>query len=228
MSGAATRDEAVLAFDVLSASEATFTVDMDHRIVAWNTAAEYLLGRRAEDVIGMRCYDVLDGCAPSGQRMCKDHCAAVGNAKRGRPTRGFEMPVETPQGDPKWIMVSLITGHSSTGQKRVVHFVRDVSQYHQVDDTIARAVARTRLATAPSGGESPREPSRAPSATPQLTPRELEALHLLARGLTTHEIASTLGISRITARNHVTNVMDKLHATTRLQAVVIAAEMNLL
>jgi DNA-binding CsgD family transcriptional regulator len=60
-----------------------------------------------------------------------------------------------------------------------------------------------------------------------LTPREHEVLRLLVGGLGTGEIASTLGISRVTARNHVTNVMEKLGATSRLQAVLLASERGL-
>jgi DNA-binding CsgD family transcriptional regulator len=62
----------------------------------------------------------------------------------------------------------------------------------------------------------------------QLTPRELEVLRLLATGMGTTQIAATLSISRITARNHVTNVMEKLGATSRVQAVALASQHGVL
>lgn len=61
-----------------------------------------------------------------------------------------------------------------------------------------------------------------------LTPREQEVLELLAQGMATVEIALALGISRITARNHVTRVIEKLGVRTRLQAVLAASRRGLL
>jgi DNA-binding NarL/FixJ family response regulator len=53
-------------------------------------------------------------------------------------------------------------------------------------------------------------------------PREIEVLQALARGLSTHQIAEHLEISTHTVRSHVRNVMKKLHARTKLDAVMIA------
>lgn len=63
---------------------------------------------------------------------------------------------------------------------------------------------------------------------PDLTRREREVLSLLAIGMTNAEIATTLNISPITARNHVISVIEKLNVHTRLQAVVTAARLGLL
>jgi two-component system nitrate/nitrite response regulator NarL len=51
---------------------------------------------------------------------------------------------------------------------------------------------------------------------------------LLACGLTTDAIAATFGISPVTARNHITKIMEKVGAATRLQAVVIASQAGLI
>lgn len=56
-----------------------------------------------------------------------------------------------------------------------------------------------------------------------LTARELEVLGLLASGATTATIAQALVLSTHTVRNHVRNLMAKLHAHTKLEAVAIAA-----
>jgi DNA-binding NarL/FixJ family response regulator len=61
-----------------------------------------------------------------------------------------------------------------------------------------------------------------------LTPREHEVLKLLAQGMATIEIATALGISRVTARNHVTRVIEKLGVKTRLQAVLAASHLGLI
>lgn len=55
-----------------------------------------------------------------------------------------------------------------------------------------------------------------------LTEREREVLELLARGASTQGIANTLVLSLHTVRNHVRNVMMKLGAHSRLEAVAIA------
>ena len=60
-------------------------------------------------------------------------------------------------------------------------------------------------------------------AVQQLTPREKEILRALAEGLNDREIAEQLHISFETERSHMTNVLAKLGADSRLQALVFAA-----
>ena len=59
-------------------------------------------------------------------------------------------------------------------------------------------------------------------ALDQLTPRELEVLQGLADGLDSQAIANRLFISLPTERNHVANILSKLDAHSRLQALVFA------
>lgn len=62
------------------------------------------------------------------------------------------------------------------------------------------------------------------SHTPRvaLTPRELEVLQLMAEGKSNPEIASVLGRAEGTMKIHVRNILQKLDATDRTQAVTIA------
>ena len=57
-----------------------------------------------------------------------------------------------------------------------------------------------------------------------LTTREREVLTLLARGYTGEEVARQLQVSAETVRAHVRNSVTKLHARTRLHAVVLALQ----
>ena len=57
-----------------------------------------------------------------------------------------------------------------------------------------------------------------------LTTREREVLTLLARGYTGEEVARQLQVSGETVRAHVRNSVTKLHARTRLHAVVLALQ----
>lgn len=61
-----------------------------------------------------------------------------------------------------------------------------------------------------------------------LTTREHEILGLMARGSGNRAIADTLFISENTVRNHVRNVLDKLQAGTRTEAVVRAVRAGLI
>jgi two-component system, NarL family, nitrate/nitrite response regulator NarL len=71
--------------------------------------------------------------------------------------------------------------------------------------------------------------AEAPTSAPYLlSPREQEVLALLSEGLSNLDVAARLGISRHTAKFHVNAILDKLGATTRTEAVVLAARSGLL
>lgn len=59
-----------------------------------------------------------------------------------------------------------------------------------------------------------------------LSPREFEVLHWLKRGKTSWEIAQILGISERTVNYHINNILRKLDATNRSQAVSEAANLE--
>ena len=61
-----------------------------------------------------------------------------------------------------------------------------------------------------------------------LSKREQTVLSLVAEGLTNREIATTLFISEHTVKVHLRNIMEKLHAHTRQQAVALATGKGLL
>jgi DNA-binding CsgD family transcriptional regulator/tetratricopeptide (TPR) repeat protein len=61
-----------------------------------------------------------------------------------------------------------------------------------------------------------------------MTPREAEVLRLLAQGRTNRQIGAELYISEKTASVHVSNILGKLGANGRTEAVAIAAQRGLL
>jgi len=63
---------------------------------------------------------------------------------------------------------------------------------------------------------------------PTLTSRELEVLRLVARGMSNREIADDLFISENTVKNHVRNILEKLHLHSRMEAVIYAVRARLL
>ncbi|HEX4866493.1 MAG TPA: response regulator transcription factor [Acidimicrobiales bacterium] len=75
---------------------------------------------------------------------------------------------------------------------------------------------------------SKRADERQSVPTPRLTDRELEVLKLVAQGMTNRDIASELYISENTVKNHVRNILEKLHLHSRMEAVVYAVREKLL
>jgi len=70
--------------------------------------------------------------------------------------------------------------------------------------------------------------ARAADVSAVLTPREAEVLALLAHGRTNRQIGAELYISEKTASVHVSNIIAKLAASGRTEAVAIAAQRGLL
>lgn len=71
-------------------------------------------------------------------------------------------------------------------------------------------------------------PRLAPEASVELTPRECEVLCWTGEGKTACEIGKILSISERTVNFHVNNVLLKLNATNKVQAVVKAIAMGLI
>ncbi|MFC4007034.1 response regulator [Nonomuraea purpurea] len=76
-----------------------------------------------------------------------------------------------------------------------------------------RALARRR----------PQGPARVPGID-RLTGREGDVLRLMTKGMSNHEIAAELVVSQETVKTHVGNVLAKLRARDRTQAVIAAYE----
>jgi len=66
------------------------------------------------------------------------------------------------------------------------------------------------------------------AAQPRLTEREMEVLRLVAKGRNNRDIAKELFISENTVKNHIRNILEKLHLHSRMQAVVYAVREKLL
>jgi DNA-binding CsgD family transcriptional regulator len=92
--------------------------------------------------------------------------------------------------------------------------IQDLARRARIDlDTAAQPVQQEEPAAAPAFG---------------LTDRELDVLRLLGEGKTNPEIAAALFISPRTAAVHVSHILRKLDATTRVQAATIAERAGLL
>lgn len=102
-----------------------------------------------------------------------------------------------------------------TRQDELVRAVQTVACGDVVFGAAVAHVLLSRAATPP--------PARA-HLPADLTGREAEVLELLASGLPTSVIARRLDLAPKTVRNHISNIILKLHATDRVDAVLRARE----
>ena len=116
-----------------------------------------------------------------------------------------------------------------TGTLDRAAFARAVNE-GQIDRLLLKPVTWNELvaavravAAADPAPAAPDEPMLA-----RLTAREREVLELVVRGQTNAEIASALGCTPITARNHVRHILAKLGVADRTHAVVWAAQHGLI
>ena len=88
----------------------------------------------------------------------------------------------------------------------------------------------SRLMAAKLMGEFSRQANRARSGadgSPELSPREHEVLGLVAQGKSNKEIAAALGVAENTVKNHLKNILEKLHLENRVQAATYALRAEL-
>jgi DNA-binding NarL/FixJ family response regulator len=69
--------------------------------------------------------------------------------------------------------------------------------------------------------------TEAEDGSPRITDRETEVLRLVAKGLTSKQVAERLGVSHRTVENHVQNTLTKLQLHNRVQLVRYAVDKGL-
>jgi DNA-binding CsgD family transcriptional regulator len=206
----------------------------DLEIVLWNPAAEALLGFTLGEVIGRRCFDVL-GCPGATRRL---YCAAGGRrpgACSAECAPGFETEVSTRSGERMSVSVTTLLAASGGDEPVRLHLLRETRREHQLEELLRQLVsAAARLSPTPgdAGGAGARALSLRGFGAREpvhrgVTVRELEVVKLLAQGSSTGDIAAQLGISCRTARNHIQNILGKLHVHSRLEAVAYASARGL-
>ncbi len=147
--------------------------------------------------------------------------AAAAEIVRDHPRTKVLMLSASPDADV--VRVALEVGAAGFVRKdqSVDGIVRRLEQVADGEAAFDLVVLR-RAVSAPAEGGAAQRLAR------QLSPREREVLAMLVDGHDTAEIAVALCIADSTARTHVQNVLVKLGAHSRLQAVSIAVQMGLL
>jgi DNA-binding CsgD family transcriptional regulator len=195
-------------------------------LVAWNAAAECLLGLRASDVVGRRCDETVGGRDHWGNMICVPDCVVRQMARRREPIHPFEIHLPRPSGDSLCLRCSIVVlPGGRLNRRRYVHLVEPVAALCAPSpDRDPGQIESDRPADGPPvHQDAATEPLAAPGASPvRLTERERTVLRMLAAGIHPNEIARSMGISTITVRNHAQHILQKLDAHNRLQAIVIA------
>ena len=214
--------EAVL--DLLAQSETpALATDGHGHVVFWNRAAERVLGRTSNQVLGHRCYDVMGGRDVFGNRFCHENCAVLSMTRKGETVRAFEMAVQNGS-RPEQLSVTVMRLPGSGPEEVALvppYRMQPIDQQGRLARALEQLGAREQARF-----PAPAEPAvRGPVAlakAPPLTEREREILRLVSAGLQNKEIAQKLGISLATVRNHVHNILEKLEVHSKLEAVSLA------
>jgi PAS domain S-box-containing protein len=201
--------------------EATVAVDDAGTVVAWNEAAERLLGRPASEAVGRPCHEVMHGLTPAGAPLCGPACAVVALCRQGSAPRRFEMIARRPDGTDVWLDVTTVTIEDE--RPVAVHVLSESISAKRLAG-VAADVARRLTEAAP---ERSADETALRQISESLTPREIEVLRLMAAGIGTDDIARRLSLTRSTVRNHVQNLLPKLRVHTRVEAVVLALKAGL-
>lgn len=177
--------------------DALFTCDEELQVAEWNRAAEDLTGIPAAEAIGRRCWHVLCGVNDAGQTICHSGCSNARLAREGWPLASQHLLIKTPEGRRRIAISTIATERDS--EKVYVHLMRDAPIEEE------------------SGSAAGSDTTR-----PTLTPRQHEVLTYLARGVPAKRIASSLGITEATTRNHIRAILLELECHSQLEAVAAA------
>ena len=202
---------------VESTGDPAFAVDGLGLIVAWNSAAGALFGVKAEETMGKPCRQIVQGADECGL-VCSDVCTVLPAARKRRPISNYDLQIETRQGR-KWCSVSvLVAQEAESTSPYCIHIVRPTDIPKRLE-LLLRDFIVTETGLPPKSARRLGSLRHIPTGEAELTKRQGEILRLLAKGATTASIAAELHISRTTVNNHVQQILHRLNAHTRLEAI---------
>jgi PAS domain S-box-containing protein len=195
---------------IFSTGEPAYAVDGDGVIVAWNSAASEVFGYSSDEAMGQKCWELLKGKDTFGNQYCHEQCPLLDMAIHHKSVNRCKMCFKTSDEEMKWFTVSTLVLLDEPGGEMLIHMC-------QPESDPARQTLTPTPALAGPGGQQV-----------GLTHRESEALQLLSDGRTTGEIATLMGISVPTVRNHIEHMLNKLHVHSRIEAVAVGRRLGLI
>jgi len=207
-------------------ADGVYALDQRQRIVFWNTAAERLLGYRAEEVIGRPCHEVFDGEPRPGCLECHASCPVMVAARHHEPVPTYNLLSRTKAGGAILLNVSVIVPLETDSSLVTIHLFRDATHQLRYETYVEHLLcAAARLPGPPQ--TLARDIPETEFLYAPLSAREKEVLLLLVHGKAAREIAATLCISYATVRNHLHTTLRKLGVHSQRQAVKVALERHL-
>lgn len=195
---------------VASTQDPAIAIDAGGVILAWNRAAERLLGYQEPQARGRFCWEVVSGRDVFGNDYCDVGCPLLRMAQRHRAIYRCELCFRTGSGKFVHVGVStLAVPDNSRSEVVIVHLLTPVAPASGCEAPIPWKPG--------AGGSDYR-----------LTARETEILGLLAEGQGTAAIAKKIFVAVSTVRNHIKRILGKLEVHSRLEAVSLAQRIGLL
>ena len=205
-------------------ADPAFATDERQRIMSWNRAAEELLGYTAREVRSRPCHEIVCGADLFGNPVCDADCTFSRMARRREPIASFEMCVRKADGARVSVAVSALVLRDRDPSRWIqVHVLRPIGRDCETAALLGRLIGWAAATSGP--GAQPDPPG---SSQPLLTGRDTEVLRRLAEGKGTEAVADELCVSLATVRTHVRNILTKLEAHSRLEAVATALRKHLI
>jgi DNA-binding CsgD family transcriptional regulator len=198
-----------------AASHPVFVCDERDLILEANATARELLGAVRSEIVGRPFHDVAGFRDVFGNRVCTNGCSLHQMVNRGEPIQAHDLDLPTPAGDTVRVRISVVVLMGpQPGSYRMVYHVSPAAAPVAVGPPAPQAAAL------PTNGKG--------SDVPHLTRRERQILTRLVEGERAREISQSLGIRVNTLRSHTQNILRKLGARSKVEAVSLALRQNLI
>jgi len=198
----------------------------DGRIMDANDAFLAATGQTAQAVVG-HAIDELGLFETRAQRQQFEQELRT----TGRP-RNLDARIKTARGEVMDCLVSAELVHVF-GQSCAVMVLQDITERRRNEVQLFQALEMVMKDTSwfsrsviekLASVRSPGGPSARSAAVDDLTRREREVLALVSHGLSDNDIATKLGLTRSTVRNHVATLYSKIGVHSRRNAIVWARD----
>jgi DNA-binding NarL/FixJ family response regulator len=202
-------DQGLLAVEIAPSRDSLAVLVVDQDRLTGECLANWLRGTPAVASV------VHATGTDQAMRVIEDHTPAVVVVGPGAPSEVVHRIGETS----KVPIVAIACGVHPQGP--TPPGVTTLSRRSASADDLVETVLRVGGARRPEAGDAA-QPIR------RLSGREREIVQLLVHGASTQDIADQLFLSTHTVRNHVRNILGKLGAHTKLEAIVKATRLGLI
>jgi DNA-binding CsgD family transcriptional regulator len=205
-----------------SLGESVAVVDRDYRLI-WVRDPFMTPAAKAAIDMGDYCYSVFVG----RDDPCEKDCPVAVVFATGRPST-IEKSFIGPDGTERWRAARAFPIVDGSGRVAFVARVGfDITRRKQKQARKIREYENLAQSLDELNQLHLHQMPFQPTNSAPLTKRELEVLRLMAKGLSTPQIAEVLKVSSNTAKRHTANIFDKLGVNNRAQASAWAAKQGL-